>query len=131
MNSVWNMNIVNTVLFIGLGGFIGANLRYLIGVYINRYSHEMTGTLIVNITGSFCIALFYGYIAQKYSVNDNLKYFFPIGLLGSYTTFSTFSYTTLILMNEGNYVRAGMNIILSFSLCLLMAFIGFWISKTL
>ena len=125
------MNIVNTVLFIGLGGFIGANLRYLIGVYFNRYSHEMTGTLIVNITGSFCIALFYGFIAQKYSVNDNLKYFFPIGLLGSYTTFSTFSYTTLILMNEGNYVRAGMNIILSFSLCLLMAFIGFWISKTL
>ena len=125
------MNIVNTVLFIGLGGFIGANLRYLIGVYLNKYSHEMTGTLIVNITGSFCIALFYGFIAQKYSVNDNLKYFFPIGLLGSYTTFSTFSYTTLILMNEGNYVRAGMNIILSFSLCLLMAFIGFWISKTL
>ena len=125
------MNIVNTVLFIGLGGFIGANLRYLIGVYINRYSHEMTGTLIVNITGSFCIALFYGFIAQKYSVNDNLKYFFPIGLLGSYTTFSTFSYTTLILINDGNYVRAGMNIILSFSLCLLLAFIGFWISKTL
>ena len=125
------MNIVNTVLFIGLGGFIGANLRYLIGVYINRYSHEMTGTLIVNITGSFCIALFFGFIAQKYSVNDNLKYFFPIGLLGSYTTFSTFSYTTLILINEGNYVRAGMNIILSFSLCLLLTFIGFWISKTL
>ena len=125
------MNIVNTVLFIGLGGFIGSNLRYLIGVYINRYSHEMTGTLIVNITGSFCIALFYGFITQKYNVNDNLKYFFPIGLLGSYTTFSTFSYTTLILMNEGNYVRAGMNIILSFSLCLLMAFIGFWISNTL
>ena len=125
------MNIVNTVLFIGLGGFIGANLRYLIGVYLNKYSQEMTGTLIVNITGSFCIALFYGYIAQKYSVNDNLKYFFPIGLLGSYTTFSTFSYTTLILINDGNYVRAGMNIILSFSLCLLMAFVGFWISKTL
>ena len=125
------MNIVNTVLFIGLGGFIGANLRYLIGVYINRYSHEMTGTLIVNITGSFCIALFFGFIAQKYSVNDNLKYFFPIGLLGSYTTFSTFSYTTLILINEGNYVRACMNIILTFSLCLLLTFIGFWISKTL
>ena len=70
-----NMNIVNTVLYIGLGGFIGANLRYLIGVYINRYSHEMTGTLIVNITGSFCIALSYGFIAHKYSVNDNLKYF--------------------------------------------------------
>ena len=125
------MNIVNTVLFIGLGGFIGANLRYLIGIYINRYSHEMTGTLIVNITGSFCIALFFGFIAQKYSVNDNLKYFFPIGLLGSYTTFSTFSYTTLILINEGNYVRAGMNIILTFSLCLLLTFIGFWVSKTL
>ena len=114
------MNIINTIFFIGLGGFIGANLRYLIGVYINRYSHEMTGTLTVNITGSFCIALFYGFIAQKYNVNDNLKYFFPIGLLGSYTTFSTFSYTTLILINDGNYVRAGMNIILSFSLCLLM-----------
>ena len=125
------MNIINTILFIGLGGFIGANLRYLIGVYINKYSHEMTGTLIVNITGSFLIALFYGYISQKYVVNDSLKYFFPIGLLGSYTTFSTFSYTTLILINEGNYIRAGMNISLSFSLCLLFAVIGFWISKNI
>jgi|TARA_Y100001960_G_scaffold130170_1_gene138438 CrcB protein len=125
------MNIINTILFIGLGGFIGANLRYLIGLYINKYSHEMTGTLIVNITGSFLIALFYGYISQKYVVNDSLKYFFPIGLLGSYTTFSTFSYTTMILINEGNYMRAGMNIILSFSLCLFFAFIGFWISKNI
>lgn len=125
------MNIINTILFIGLGGFIGANLRYLLGLYINKYSHEMTGTLIVNITGSFLIALFYGYISQKYVVNDSLKYFFPIGLLGSYTTFSTFSYTTMILINEGNYMRAGMNIILSFSLCLFFAFIGFWISKNI
>ena len=91
----------------------------------------MTGTLIVNITGSFLIALFYGYISQKYVVNDSLKYFFPIGLLGSYTTFSTISYTTLILINEGNYFRAGMNISLSFSLCLLFAFIGIWISKNI
>ena len=43
------MNIINIILFIGLGGFIGANLRYLIGLYINKYSHEMTGTLIVNV----------------------------------------------------------------------------------
>tara|TARA_Y100000590_G_C15645126_1_gene986549 strand:- start:1000 stop:1377 length:378 start_codon:yes stop_codon:yes gene_type:complete len=125
------MNIINTILFIGLGGFIGANLRYLIGIYMNKYSHEMTGTLIVNITGSFLIALFYGFISQKYVVSDNLRYFFPIGLLGSYTTFSTFSYTTLILINEGSYIRAGMNIILSFSLCLLLTFLGFWISKTI
>ena len=125
------MNIINTILFIGLGGFIGANLRYLIGIYINKYSHEMTGTLIVNITGSFLIALFYGFISQKYVVSDNLRYFFPIGLLGSYTTFSTFSYTTLILINEGSYIRAGMNIILSLSLCLLLTFLGFWISKTI
>jgi len=125
------MNIINTILFIGLGGFIGANLRYLIGVYINKYSHEMTATLIVNITGSFLIALFYGYISHKYVVNDSLKYFFPIGLLGSYTTFSTFSYTTLILINEGNYIRAGMNITLSVSLCLIFAFIGLWISKNI
>ena len=125
------MNIINTILFIGLGGFIGANLRYLIGIYMNKYSHEMTGTLIVNITGSFLIALFYGFISQKYIVSDNLRYFFPIGLLGSYTTFSTFSYTTLILINEGSYIRAGMNIILSLSLCLLLTFLGFWISKTI
>ena len=125
------MNIINTILFVGLGGFIGANLRYLIGIYMNKYSHEMIGTLLVNITGSFLIALFYGFISQKYVVNDNFKYFFPIGLLGSYTTFSTFSYTTLILINEGSYTRAGMNIILSFTLCLIFTFIGFWISKTL
>ena len=60
------MNIINTILFIGLGGFIGANLRYLIGVYINKYSHEMTGTLIVNITGSFLIALFVKIMSTRF-----------------------------------------------------------------
>ena len=43
------------ILYVGLGGFIGANLRYILGLIINKYYHEMIGTLLVNIIGSFLI----------------------------------------------------------------------------
>ena len=122
------MNVANMI-YVGLGGFIGANLRYFLSLIVNKYYHEMFGTLLVNIIGSFLIAFFYGYFIEKNLLSPELKYFFPIGLLGSFTTFSSFSYTTIILINEGNYTRALTNILLSFVLCLIFAFLGLIISK--
>tara|TARA_Y100001936_G_scaffold174230_1_gene170703 strand:- start:2761 stop:3129 length:369 start_codon:yes stop_codon:yes gene_type:complete len=117
------------IFIIGLGGFMGANLRYFSGLLMNKYYHEMFGTLVVNIIGSFLIALFYGYLNDKNVMSEELRLLIPIGILGSFTTFSTFSYTTLILFQDGNIIRGMLNIVLSITFCLIFAYLGFITSK--
>ena len=120
---------MTNILIIGLGGFLGANLRYFSGLLMNKYYHEMFGTLLVNMIGSFLIALFYGYINDKNIMSEELRFLIPIGILGSFTTFSTFSYTTLILIQDGNIVRGLLNIVLSITFCLIFAYLGLIASK--
>ena len=73
-----------------------------------------------------------GYLYKSISMQKaKMKLFLPIGLLGSFTTFSTFSYASVILIQDGNYVRAVTNILLSFTLCLLFAYIGLISNKVL
>jgi len=119
------------ILYVGLGGFIGANLRYILGLIINKYYHEMIGTLLVNIIGSFLIGLLYGYINEKNIIMNEMKLFLPVGLLGSFTTFSTFSYASIMLIQDGNYLRAITNIVLSLTLCLIFAYLGLISNKVL
>ena len=120
---------MTNILIIGLGGFLGANLRYFSGLLMNKYYHEMFSTLLVNMIGSFLIALFYGYINDKNIMSEELRFLIPIGILGSFTTFSTFSYTTLILFQDGNIIRGMLNIVLSITFCLMFAYLGFITSK--
>ena len=129
-NKSWVNPMIN-IIYVGLGGFVGANLRYILGLLVSKYYHEMIGTLLVNIIGSFLIGLLYVYIKEKNIIMNEMKLFLPIGLLGSFTTFSTFSYASVILIQDGNYVRAVTNILLSFTLCLLFAYIGLISNKVL
>ena len=129
-NKSWDITMIN-ILYVGLGGFIGANLRYILGLIINKYYHEMIGTLLVNIIGSFLIGLLYGYINEKNIIMNEMKLFLPVGLLGSFTTFSTFSYASIMLIQDGNYLRAITNIVLSLTLCLIFAYLGLISNKVL
>jgi len=79
---------------------------------------------MVNVTGSFIIGLLMG-IIQNSTVSPLWRLFIGIGFLGAYTTFSTFSYETMMLLRTGSYMEAGLNIILSVVLCLLLVFIGY------
>lgn len=115
-------------LWIGLGSAIGGMARYGIsGLSIQCFGETFPwGTLIVNITGSFFIGLF-GTITGpdgRFLMNPTFRQFFMAGICGGYTTFSSFSLQTLDLIQKGDWLRAGVNVIGSVMLCLLAVWLG-------
>ena len=84
------------------------------------------GTLLVNITGSFVIGLFASLTSPegRWLVAPSFRQFFMIGICGGYTTFSSFSLQTLTLAEDGQWFKAGANVVLSVILCLLAVWLG-------
>ena len=103
------------IIVIGLGGFIGAVLRYVISGYSYRLlgSNFPWGTLIVNILGSFILGAFLFLAEERIIISPQMRNFIAIGIMGSLTTFSTFSYETYIFLQESLYRQAFYNIILN------------------
>ncbi len=111
---------------VGCGGFIGAASRYLLSLLINRYNLNTfpVSTLIINIFGSFLIGLLVEILAVQNSNNKKLLLFLTTGILGGFTTFSTFSLETINLYQNGNTFLAILNIVLSIVFCLAGAVLG-------
>jgi fluoride exporter len=99
-------------LVIGIGGFLGANARYLVGGWITRAwgSTFPWGTVVINITGSFLLGLLMANLNARPLASPHYRLFFAVGFLGAYTTFSTFSYETLRLMQDHSVGAALLNI---------------------
>ena len=110
------------VLFVGIGGFLGAISRYLLNEFIVKYipTSFPIGILIVNILGCFLIGFLVG---GTLTSKDNLYYFMIIGFLGSFTTMSAFSYQTIELINT-NILLACSYIMLTIFLTILATYIG-------
>ncbi|MFA5199465.1 MAG: fluoride efflux transporter CrcB [Candidatus Omnitrophota bacterium] len=117
---------------IGLGGAIGTVLRYVMGGLDYRFSSGVfpISTLIVNVTGSLVIGFLWG-VVDRFAISPNVRLFIFIGILGGYTTFSTFSLETFNLMRDGEYKIAAMNAVLSVVLSIGSVFVGYIVSKTL
>src|SRR5579859_415069 len=92
-------------LVIGIGGFLGATARFLVAGWVAaRLGTTFPyGTLLINVTGSFVIGLFLTIVAERVVAPTNLRLFFVTGFLGAYTTFSTFSYESLALIQIRDY----------------------------
>src|SRR5215469_4428669 len=117
-----------TYLWLGLGGAIGTIGRYwLNGVVSTWFVTFPMGTLVINVTGSFLIAFFGTLTAAdgRWLVSSNARIFFMTGICGGYTTFSSFSWQTLNLCRDGEWLYAGLNVMLSVALCLFAAWLGF------
>ena len=113
------------LLCVGLGGFVGAILRALTGIFVSKIvllSAFPYATLIVNVLGSFLIGML---LTSSYVLsNPNLKSFLTAGLLGGLTTFSTFSFDTLALIEHRFFTAALLNVALNVGLALIACFLG-------
>ncbi|MBI9073882.1 MAG: fluoride efflux transporter CrcB [Desulfatibacillum sp.] len=110
------------LLVIGLGGFVGAISRYLIGGWVHRLFPGSTfplGTMTVNVAGCFLIGLGWGLIETRGLFSPNMRALLLVGFLGSLTTFSTFGFETFQLARNGQTVWSILNITLSLVLGLL------------
>jgi len=121
---------LSNFIWVAFGGAVGASLRFFSSRLIKIiYPHFPFGTLFVNILGSFFIGLLMSYLENKNISENFIRYFLIIGLLGSYTTFSTFSFDAIDLMNNRKFISSLFYIFLSVSSCILFAFLGYNLNK--
>ena len=119
-------------LFVAIGGSIGASLRYFAYLFFKNYllsNYLFLSTLFVNIVGSFLIGYAIMLMESKNLSVDFTKYFLIIGVLGSFTTFSTFSIESVDLLLSKKFFHSFSYMFLSLSLCLLFTFIGLNFNK--
>ncbi len=121
------------ILYISLGGIIGAVLRYFLsGVFykISNFPSFPIGTLGVNLIGSFIIGFLYILFSQTV-VPVEVKSFFLIGMIGSFTTFSTYAFETFALIEDREIFLAIWNILITNIAGLLLVFLGIICAKSL
>lgn len=112
---------------IGIGGSIGAAARYLLGNFMSKkkkLSPFPLGTLVINITGSFLLGLLAN-LHLSNDISDWVWFFVGVGFCGAYTTFSTFGYETITLLQSNKIIFAGIYVITSVILSIITASIGF------
>jgi CrcB protein len=124
---------VSQVLVIAAGGAAGAVLRYWVssGVYALAGRDFPYGTLVVNVLGSLVMGLLFVFLVERMDVDPLWRAGLLIGLLGAFTTFSTFSMETLALLEQGEAARALANVGLSVLLCVAAAWLGVLLGRTL
>ncbi|MCU0509885.1 MAG: fluoride efflux transporter CrcB [Anaerolineae bacterium] len=118
-------------ILIGAGGFVGANLRYLTQQWAAAIwgPNFPYGTLIANVIGSFVIGLFLTLATELLDLSPNWRYFIATGVLGGYTTFSSFAYETLSLAESGRYGYATLNLVGNVALGLGAALLGIALAR--
>jgi CrcB protein len=123
---------VKFMIFVGAGGFVGAGIRYLVTLAMNRLFPEFPfGTLFSNVLAGFLIGLVVGIERNGMSFDGNVRLFLVPGLLGGLSTFSAFSMEMVAMVERSRYVAAGVNALLNLGFSLLFAVLGIFAAKTL
>ena len=126
-------SLFSQLIFIALGGAIGAVLRFAgsNAVYSFLGRDFPYGTLMVNVLGSFLMGLLAILFIERLDSAPEFRAFFLVGLLGAFTTFSTFSIETFYLIEQGEVLKAGLNMLLSVVLCVIAVSIGIFLGREL
>ena len=120
------------ILLVAIGGSLGACLRHFFYLFFKNYffqNYLFINTLIVNIIGSFFIGYIIMLMGTKNISQEFIKYFFIIGFLGSFTTFSAFSIETIDMFKNGKIFMSFTYIFLSIFLSIFAAYIGISYNK--
>lgn len=120
-------------LWIGLGGFLGANARYLLQLWVaNRWGADFPyGTMLANVSGSFIIAFFLTLATGRLAVAPELRLFVAVGFLGGFTTFSSFSLETFRLVEQSGWWPASLNFFGNTMLGLIGALLGVFLARVM
>ena len=122
----------NKMLMLMLGGAIGTWARYGLGRWFNSQPWGQSfpyGTLFINVTGCFAIALFFSAAAARIAMAPGWRFLFPVGFVGAYTTFSTYGYETLRLLQLGQAAGAVTYLAASNVLGLCAVVAGDWLGR--
>jgi fluoride exporter len=115
-------------IFVMLGGALGSGARFWMSGFIAQRAGEFfpLGTLVVNVSGSFVVGFFAALVGPEgpVLVSPRFRQFFMIGLCGGYTTFSSFSLQTLDFARDGDWFKALLNTVLSFTCCFAAVWLG-------
>jgi CrcB protein len=116
-------------LVVAAGGALGAVLRYYLGgtLLARAGAPFPTATFVINITGSFIIGFFLTLATERLHISPHWRLAVAVGFVGAYTTFSTFEYETARLVEDGDFMRALLNVVLS----VVVGFAAVWAGITL
>lgn len=119
--------MASQIFIVGIGGFIGSVFRFLLSGFVHRLmplSEFPFGTFVVNVVGCLCIGVLNGVAETRQIIGPELRLFLMIGMLGGFTTFSTFGYETLALIRDAEVFRAMGNVSLHVFFGLLAVWLG-------
>ncbi len=121
------------LLMVGAGGALGAIGRYLLSTWVYSLAGRAFpwGTLAVNLLGSLLIGFLSVWLLERVTLSAEMRALLMVGFLGAFTTFSTFSLETLVLLEEGAVVKAGINITASVLTCIFAAWMGTLVAKAI
>lgn len=127
---------MDSLIYVGIGGFFGANARYLLSLWTNdflvpRWGAFPYGTLVVNVLGSFGLALFGVWFSARTGMTPQLRLLAGAGFFGAFTTFSTFATESMALMNGGAANLLVLNLLVTNGCCLLAVALGLHLGQRL
>lgn len=124
------LTFLHKILLLSLGGTTGTLLRYFVYQFADRYLNKVLpwGTLLVNLTGSFAIGFIWG-LLEKTGLPPAFRLFVFIGILGSFTTFSTFAFDSYNLLHQGAYKLLLLNLTLQNIGGLTLCVFGIYLAK--
>jgi CrcB protein len=118
------MKVPTDYLVVAVGGALGACLRYFIGgsIFARTQTPFPLATFVINVSGSFLIGFFLTLTTERMNISPHLRLAIAVGFVGAYTTFSTFEYETIRLIEEGRFIYAVLNVVLS----VVVGFVAVW-----
>ena len=124
---------MQAVIFIAVFGALGCLTRYFLSGWVYKAVGGTfpSGTLVVNIFGAFCIGLIMEFSMRSTLISPTLRIGLTIGFLGGLTTFSTFSYETFRLLEDGELLIAFSNVLVSVAVCLVFTWLGILAARSL